>query len=218
MLTSLLLRQRLMATSALLVFIAVSAQRVPARQEMKALEPADLELVISGPHEGTPDGPPLGFHPRKFRVTLVNHSSRPVVFGPNAVGAVPNYETTDWRVTDPKGTLVPLRPVYICKVGTPRFFPAERLTDESLSVISPGESRDLGDVDISMWFRLSEPGEYKIYREFSFSPPRLTPATIGGLNIPSPYDVSAMSPERIQLLRDAVGFIVKSNVWTLVIK
>ncbi len=218
MLSSLLLRQRLMATSALLFCSAVSAERVPARQEMKALEPADLELVISGPREGVPDGAPMGFHPRKFKMTLINHSSRPVVFGPNALGAVPNYETTDWRVTDHNGKPVPLRPVYICKVGTPRFFPAEHLTDESLYVVNPGESRDLGDVDISMWFKLSESGEYKIYREFSFTPPRLSPVTIGGLTIPVPYDVSAMSPEKRQMLRDAIGFTIKSNVWTLVIK
>jgi hypothetical protein len=216
--SSLLLRQRLIATSALLFFLAVSALRVPARREIRALESMDTELVISGPREGLPEGPSLGFHPRKFKMTLVNHASRPIVFGPNALGTIPSVETTDWRVTDPNGKLVPMRPVYICRVGTPRLFPATRLTDESVYVLNPGESRDLGDVDISMWFKLSEPGEYKIYREFSFTPPRLSQVTIGGSNIRSPYDVSAMSPEKRQMLRDAVGFTVKSNVWTLVIK
>jgi hypothetical protein len=218
MLSASLLRQRLIATSGLLFFLVVSAERVPARQEIRALESTDIELVISGPREGVPEGLSLGFHPRKFKMTLVNHASRPIVFGPNALETIPSVETTDWRVTDPNGKLVPVRPVYICRVGTPRFFPATHLTDESLYVVNPGENRDLGDVDISMWFKLSEPGEYKIYREFSFTPPRPSQVTIDGSNIRSAYDVSAMSPEKRQMLRDAVGFTVKSNVWTLVIK
>jgi hypothetical protein len=218
MLSSLLLRQRLIAPSLLLFCLAVSAERVPARQETKPREPADLELVISGPRGDFPDRPPREFHPRKFKMTLINHSSRPMVFGPNTPGAIAGYETSDWRVTDPSGKLVPLRPVYICRVGTPLRFPTLTVTDKNLFVIGPGESRDLGEVDISMWFKLSEPGEYKIYREFSFSPPRLAQITIGGMKYPAEYDASAMSPEKRQMLRDAVGFTAKSNVWTLVIK
>lgn len=219
MLSSLLLRHRLMATLLLSFCMAVSAECIPARQETKPLGPSDLELVISGPHEDFPDRPPQEFHPRKFKMTLINHSSRLVVFGPNAPDAIPGYETSDWRVTDPNGELVPLRPLYICRAGTPRFFPARHIDDASLFVIDPGGSRDLGDVDISMWFKLTEPGEYKIYREFSFSPPRLSQVvTAGGFKFPAQYDASAMSQKKRQMLRDAVGFTIKSNVWTLVIK
>jgi hypothetical protein len=209
-----------MATMLLLLCLTSSATRVSARQAPKplALDTADLELVISGPREGVPDKGLLAFHQRKFKMTLINHSSRPVVYGPNALGPVPSYETTDWRVTDPAGKLVPIRPVYICRTGTSFRFPSIAVTDEDLHVINPGESREIGEMDISMWFKLSEPGEYKIYREFSFSPPRLLQATVGGLTMPSTYDVSAMSPEKRQMLRDATGFTVRSNVWTLVIK
>jgi hypothetical protein len=218
MLSSLLWCHRLMATLLLLFFLTLSAANVSARQETKPLEPADLELVISGPHEDFPDRPPLGFHPRKFKMTLINHSSRPVVYGPNAPGGIVSYESPDWRVTGPDGKIVPLRPIYICRVGAPVRFPTLTMTDKNLFVVGPNESRDLGEVDISMWFKLSEPGEYKIYREFSFSPPRLAQITIGGMKYPAEYDASAMSPEKQQMLRDAAGFTVKSNVWTLVIK
>jgi hypothetical protein len=218
MFSSLLLRQRLMATSVLLFFVATAPARVAARQESKPPEPADLELVISGPSEDFPDRPSQPFHPRKFKVTLINHSSRAVVYGPNAPEAIVRYELPDWRVTDPDGKLVPLRPIYICRVGAPARFPTLTMTDKNLFVIGPGESRDLGEVDISMWFKLSEPGEYKIYREFAYSPPRLSQITIGGVKYPAQYDVSGMNPEKRQMLRDASGFTVKSNVWTLVIK
>jgi hypothetical protein len=209
-----------MATMLLFFCLATSAARVAARQEPKplALDAADLELVISGPREGVPDKGPLGFHPRKFKMTLINHSSRPVVVGPNAGEKNFSYDTTDWRATDPDGKPVPVRPSYRCSIGGTGLMRAVRLTDESLAVIEPGESRDIGEIDISMWFKLSEPGEYKIYREFTFSPPRLFQATVGGLTMPSPYDVSAMSPEKRQMLRDATGFTLRSNVWTLVIK
>lgn len=219
MLFSFLLRHQLTATLLLLFSLAVSAARVPVCQETHTTYSGDLELVISGPREDFPDRPPHEFHPRKFKMTLINHLSRPVVFGPNAPDAIPGYETSDWRVTDPSGKFVPYRPLYICRVGTPRFFPAGRITDENLYVINPGESRDLGDVDISMWFKLSEPGEYTIYREFSFSPPRLSQVTTAdGTKFPAQYDASAMSPKKRQMLRDAIAFTIKSNVWTLVIK
>ena len=196
------------------------ATRVAARQEPKplALDTADLELVISGPREGVADKGPLSFHPRKFKMTLINHSSRPVVVGPNASEKNFSYDTTDWRATDPVGKPVPVRPSYRCSVGGTGLIRAVRLTDESLTVINPGGSRDLGEIDISMWFKLSEPGEYKIFREFSFSPPRISQATVSAFTIPPPYDVSALSPEKRQMLRDATGFTVRSNVWTLVIK
>jgi hypothetical protein len=220
MLSSLFLRHRLMATSLFLFLLAACASRVPAHQETKnlAASPADLELIISGPREDVPDPPPREFHPRKFKMMLVNHSSHSVVYGPNAPEAVLRYESPDWRVTDPDGKPVPLRPLYICKVGALARFPTLAMTDENLFVIGPGESRDLGEVDISMWFKLSEPGEYKIYRGFAYSPPRLSQITNGGVKYPAQYDVSAMSPEKRQILRTAVGFNVKSNVWTLVIK
>ena len=39
----------------------------------------------------------------------------------------------------------------------------------------------------------------------------------GGTKFVGAFDVSAMSPEKFQMLREAVGFTVRSNVWTLVI-
>jgi hypothetical protein len=216
--SSLLLRHRLMATLLLLFCSAVSAACVPARQAPKPLEPGDLELVISGPRKDFADRPTQRFHPRKFKVTLINHSSRPIVFGPNAPRVIPEYPTSDWRVTDPSGKLVPYRPLYICRAGALTRVSTLPMTDANLFVISAGESRELDDLDISMWFQLTEPGEYKIYREFSFSPPRLTQVIVGGMKYPAQYDASAMSPEKRQLLLDAIGFSVKSNVWTLVIK
>ncbi len=218
--SSLLLRHRLMATMLLLFSLATSAARVPSRQEPKplALDATELELVISGPREGVPDKGPLTFHPRKFKMTLINHSSRPVVVGPNASEKNFSYDTTDWRATDPDGKPVPVRPSYRCSVSGAGFSQAVRLTDASVSVLNPGKSRDIGEIDISMWFKLSEPGEYKLYREFTFSPPRLSQVTVGGLTMPPPYDVSAMSLEKREMLRDATGFTVRSNVWTLVIK
>lgn len=221
MLSSLFLRHRLMATSLFLFLLAACASRVLAHQGTKNLAPApaDLELVISGPREDFPDRPPQEFHPRKFKMTLVNHSSHSVVYGPNAPEAIVRYESPDWRVTDPDGKLVPLRPIYICKVGALVRFPTLVMSDKDLFVVGPGESRDLGEVDISMWFKLSEPGEYKIYREFAYSPPRLSQVTTAdGPKFAAQYDASAMSPEKRQLLRYAAGFTVKSNVWTLVIK
>ncbi len=219
MLFLLLLRQRLMTISLLLLFLAVSTQRVSARQEVKALEPGDLELVISGPRTDSPNRGPLEFHPRRFKATLINHSSRSVVYGPNSPAAVIPYTMTDWRVSDAKGKPVPIREMYICRVGAPTRLPIRAISDENLFLVGPGESRDLGENDLSAWFELSEPGEYKIYREFSFSPPRLSQVTIaGGFKFPAQYDVSAMSPEKRQKLRDATGFTLKSNVWTLVIK
>jgi hypothetical protein len=208
MLSSLLLRQRLIAPSLLLFCMAVSAERVPARQETKplALDPADLELVISGPKEDFPDRPPREYHARMFKVTLINHSSRPIVFGPNALEAIRRYETTDWRVMDASGNPVPYRTLFICRVSSVRVFQARPLTDADLFVIPAGGSRELADLDISMWFKLSEPGEYKIYHEFSFSPPRLAQIIIGGMKYPAQYDASAMSPEKRQQLRDAIGF------------
>ena len=162
MLSSLLLRHRVMATLVLLLFLVVPAARIAAKQETKTVEPADLELVISGPREGVPDQQPLGFHPRKFKMTLINHSSRPVVVGPNAGENKFSYDTTDWRVTGPDGKPVPVRPSYRCSVGGAGLIRSVRLTDESLAVLKPGESRNIGEIDISMWFKLSEPGEYKI--------------------------------------------------------
>jgi hypothetical protein len=208
-----------MATMLLFFCFANSVTRVAARQEPKplALDSTDLELVISGPREGVPDKGLPSFHPRKFKMMLVNHSSRPVVVGPNASEKNFSYDTTDWRVTDPDGKPVPVRPSYRCSVGATGLR-SVRLTDESLSVLKPGESREVGEMDISMWFKLSEPGEYKIYREFSFSPPRLSQVTIGGFRMPPPYDVSALSPEKRQMLLNATSFTVRSNVWTLVIK
>lgn len=219
--SSLLLRHRLMATMLLLFCLANSATRVAARQQPKplALDTTDLELVISGPREGVPDKGLLNFHPRKFKMTLINHSSRPVVVGPNAGEKNFSYDTTDWRATDPDGKPVPVRPSYRCSVSGARFFQPVRLTDESLSVLMPGESRDIGEIDISMWFKLDEPGEYKVYREFTFSPPRFSQiAMAGGTKFTGQFDVSAMSAEKRQLLLDAAGFTIKSNVWTLVIK
>jgi len=208
-----------MATMLLLFCLATSAARVAARQEAKppALDTADLELVISGPREGVADKGPLSFHPRKFKMTLINHSPRPVVVGPNASEKNFSYDTTDWRATDPDGKPVPVRPSYRCSVAGTGLIRAVLLTDENLVVIKPGESRDIGEIDISMWFKLDEPGEYKIYREFSFSPPRFSQGTVGRFTMP-PFDASAMSPEKRQMLHDAVGFTVRSNVWTLVIK
>jgi len=84
MFSSLLLRQRLMATSVLLFFVATAPARVAARQEPKPPEPADLELVISGPSEDFPDRPSQPFHPRKFKVTLINHEVDPT-FLPEAL-------------------------------------------------------------------------------------------------------------------------------------
>jgi hypothetical protein len=218
MLSSVLFRQRLMAALLLPFLLAVSGERLPARQNANPPRQADLELVISGPREASPDLPPREFHPSKFKMTLINHSSHPVVYGPNAPEAIVRYESPDWRVTDPDGKLLPLRPLYICKVGGPVRLPTLVLTDKNLFVIGLGESRDLGEVDISMWFKFSEPGEYKIYREFVYSPPRLSQVTIGGMKYTAQYDASAMSPAKRQLLRDATGFTVRSNVWTLVIK
>jgi hypothetical protein len=220
MLSSLLLRQRLMATSLLLAALAVSAARVSARQETKAPSPgpSDVELVIAGPREDVADKPPREYHARLFRVTLINHSSHPVVFGPSSLESLPQVETSGWRVTDPSGKLVPYRPLLICKVAPVAFFQERQLTDADLLVIPPGESRELSDLDISMWFKLDEPGEYKIYREFTFSPPFGQMTMAGGTKFVGTYDVSAMSPEKLQMLREARGFKVKSNVWTLVIK
>ena len=218
MLSSILLRHRLLATSLLCFFLAVSAVRISAKQEMKSPEPADLELVISGPREDFPDRPSQPFHPRKFKVTLINHSSRPIVFGPNAPRVIPGYPTSDWRVTDPSGKVVPFRPLYICRVGALTRVSTLPLTDANLFIIHPGERRDLDDLDISMWFELTEPGEYKIYREFSFSPPRLTQVDVAGMKYPAQYDASALTPQKRQMLRDATGFSIKSNLWTLVIK
>ncbi|HEY6386302.1 MAG TPA: hypothetical protein VIX91_11530 [Candidatus Acidoferrum sp.] len=218
MISSALLRRRLMATSLLFFVMTVSAERISAQQKTKPLEPADLELVISGPLEDFPDRPPREYHARMFKVALLNHSSRPVVFGPNALEAIRSYETTDWRVMDASGNPVPYRTLFICRVSSVRVFQARPLTDADLFVIPAGASRELADLNISMWFKLSEPGEYKIYREFSFSPPRLSQVTIGGMKYPSQYDASAMSPEKRQILSDAIGFTIRSNVWTLVIK
>ena len=218
MLSSLLLCHRLLATSLLFFLMTASAERISAQQETKPLEPADLELVISGPREDFPDRPPREYHARMFKVTLINHSSRPVVFGPNALEAIRSYETTDWRVMDASGNPVPYRTLFICRVGSVRVFQARPLTDADLFVIPAGGSRELADLDISMWFKLSERGEYKIYREFSFTPPRLSQVTIGGMKYPAQYDASAMSPEKRQMLRYAIGFTIKSNVWSLVIK
>jgi len=219
---SLLLRRQLIALLLGLFCVAVFAQRARAQEVAKPPERTDLELVISGPREDFPDTNWRQYHPRNFKMTLINHSSHPIVFGPNAPAAFASYDTVDWRVIDPSGKPVPYRPRYICRVGGLTSFPgrpARRITDESLFVIQPGESRDLGDFDLTMWFLLTEPGEYKIYRDFSFSPPRLAPiVTSDGRKFAPEYDASALSPEKLEMLRDSIPFNIRSNVWTLVIK
>src|SRR5271155_2537534 len=76
MVSSLLLRHRLIEASLLLFLLVFPNVRVFARQETKplALEPGDLELVISGARDDFPDRPSQPFHPRKIKVTLINHS------------------------------------------------------------------------------------------------------------------------------------------------
>src|SRR5271155_370745 len=147
MLSSLLLRRRRMAASMFLCLLTALAARVSARQEPTSTNPNDLELVISGLREDFPDRPSRLFHPRKFKVTLINHSSRAIVFGPNAPRVIPGYPTSDWRVLDPNGKLVPFRPLYICRVGALTRVPTLPMTDANLFVIHPGERRDLDDLD-----------------------------------------------------------------------
>jgi len=235
MVSSLLLRHRLMGASLLLFLLVFPNVRVFARQESKplALEPGDLELVISGALQSAPKLPgqselelrisgPAIIHRNdrvEFKAMLVNHSSVAVLISPPERSREPAIVSW-WDATDASGVPLGHESIGYCIVDGLDYSRKWRLTDNSIRMLKPGESAEVpltfSDPRDPLKFR--KKGTYQLTLYYFFSPPRREPDTKDGKLVLTNYETSALSPANIKALRDAAGISLVSNPFTIVLE
>jgi hypothetical protein len=213
--SSLLLRHRLMATSLLFFFMAVSPERISAQQSTKPLVPAQpvLELRISGPSV---------IHRRdhvEFKAMLVNHSSVAVLISPTERSQDVVFRSW-WDATDASGAALDHESIGYCPVDGADYSRKWRLTDDSIRILKPGESAEvpLTFPDPRDPLKFRKKGTYQLTLRYFFNPPGREPDSKDGKLVLTNYETSALSPANIKALRDADGFSLISNAFTIVLE
>lgn len=185
----------------------------PPPISMQVAGQPDLELRISGPkfiHRGDRVD---------FKATLINRSSVAVLIGPAERSRELAFSSW-WDATDISGASVGQESIGYCPVDGADYSRKWRLTDESIHVLKPGESAEVpltfSDPRDPLKFRRK--GKYQLTLHYYFNPPGREPDTKDGKLVLTNYETSALSRASVKALREAMGFSLVSDPFTIVLE
>jgi hypothetical protein len=186
---------------------------VPSQVAKQVAGQPNLELRLSGPtiiHRGDRV---------EFKAMLINRSSAPVLIRPSERSHALVFATW-WDATDASGVPLGHESIGYCPVDGLDYSHKWRLTDSSIHVLKPGESAEVPlmfpDPRDPLKFR--KKGTYQITLHYFFSSPGREADTKDGKLVLKNYEIGALSPPNIKLLREATGFSVVSAPFTIVLE
>jgi hypothetical protein len=215
---------RFLFPMSILATVAIPAPRASARPappqtpvQVRKPAPVDgqpaLELRISGPkiiHRGD--------HV-EFKAVLINHSTVPVLVSP-AERSHALVLATWWIATDASGAMLDYESIGYCPVNGLDYSHKWRLTDSSIRLLQPGESAEVPvtfpDPRDPLKFR--KKGTYHLTLNYYFNPPGREADTKDGKLVLKNYETDALSAANVKALREASGFSLVSEPFTIVLQ
>lgn len=219
------MRQFLPSVLALLFVLGVPANSPAKRGDEVARGrtriPAKIEVKLNGP---TSVRSRESLESQSFKALLTNRSSVPQTFLVRK-GFLMNADWF-WTLTDSEGSTVGKEFVQRWVCGTLPDYPNPPLQDNHVFVLGPGESHEFPiPVGPSNDYRFPRPDTYHLFVTLTYVPPNSTEFFDGhGKARTSPaasgyprWDLSMLSPGKLEALQNSRGLQVKSSPWNFVL-
>jgi len=172
-----------------------------------------IELTVSGPKI---------IHRRddvEFKAVLINHSTVPVLISPPERSHEPVFASW-WDATDASGAMLDQELIGYCPVDGSDYSRKWRLTDSSIRLLKPGESAEvpLTFRDPRALLKFRKKRTYQLTLHYFFNPPGREADTKDGKLVLTNYETSALSAANVKALREASGFSLASEPFTIVLQ